>query len=147
VGEAFLDDPTSVRLEAHAVEIPFQVVDETTFDLGVRVVKEFLEDVVPKDVVLEEGEVRVDFLREEGGDGGCFQLVLDEAGSTLVAAEFNDVVAQVAQGPFVGFVGMEFVQEGGGGALEAVLVALWIFVMHRYRWRRRTIIIPLAQRH
>ena len=38
--------------------------------------------------------------------GGC---LWDEVGSTLVAAEFDDMVAQVTQGQFVGFVGMEFV--------------------------------------
>lgn len=104
-----MDDATSVGLEAHAIEILLEVVHETTFDLRVGVVEEFLEDVVSKDVVLEKGEVRVDFLREEGGDGGCFELVLNEAGSTLVTAEFEDVVAQVTQGPFMGFVGMKFV--------------------------------------
>ena len=31
------------------------------------------------------------------------------AGSTLVAAEFDDIVAQVTKGPLEGFVGMEFV--------------------------------------
>ena len=39
-------------------------------------------------------------------DGGC---LWDEAGSTLVAAEFDDMVAQVTQGPFAGIVGVEFV--------------------------------------
>ena len=65
-------------------------------------------------------------------------FVLNEAESTLVSAEFNDVVAQVTQGPFVGFVCMKFVQEDGCGALKAVLVAISTRVM--YRWGRTKII-------
>lgn len=47
--------------------------------------------------------------RGEGRGGVCFGLVLDEVGSTLLAAEFENMVVQVTQGPFVGFVGIEFV--------------------------------------
>ena len=36
------------------------------FDLRVGVVKEFLEDIISKDVVLEKEEVWVDFLCKEG---------------------------------------------------------------------------------
>ena len=68
-------------------------------------VEEFLEDAVSKDVILEKGEVWVDFLRK-GGMGDVCGMKQDPF---LVSVEFNDMVAQVTQRPFVGFVGMEFV--------------------------------------
>ena len=77
----------------------YHLIDQLGLLLWRSELKEFLDDVVPKDVRHQTVGGGKDLLEDQLLLGGrcSLQLLLDEPGAVLVLAELHDVVGEVSQ--------------------------------------------------